>query len=144
MSAPRHARPANDDDARRPSGADLPEREASLWMLTTGPTIWALHFLLCYVVAATWCAKAATVAAPLGGARVVLLAATVAALAAIALFGWRGYRQHRHGRSSPPHDAATDADRHRFLGFATMLLCGLSLVAVLYVGLALLVIGTCR
>lgn len=113
-------------------------------MLTAGPSTWAIHFLLCYVTAAVWCAKAASRAVPLNGVRSALVAYTVLALAAIVFFGWRGLRQHRWGSATVPHDEATAADRHRFLGFATMLLCGLSFVAVVYVALAIAVIGTCR
>ncbi|MDQ3287595.1 MAG: hypothetical protein M3Q42_04915 [Pseudomonadota bacterium] len=124
--------------------AELPERAESLWRLTAGPAVWATHFLLCYVTAAVWCAKAGSRAAPLGDARLLLAAYTVAALALIAYFGWRGFRQHRHGKATLPHDEDSAEDRHRFLGFATMLLCGLSFVAVLYVAFAIVLIGTCR
>lgn len=124
--------------------AALPESRSSLWMLTAGPATWAVHFLLSYVTAAIWCAKAATVAAPLGTARIALAAYTVVALVAIAGFAWRSWRQHQWGDAELPHDAASAGDRHRFLGFATLLLCGLSFVAVVYVALAMSVIGTCR
>ena len=124
--------------------AALPERRASLWKLIGGPTVWAAHFLLSYVTAAIWCAKSVVVAAPLGNARIALAAYTVVALIAIAALGWRGWRQHRWGSASLPHAAASAADRHRFLGFATMLLCGLSFVAVVYMAIAMSVIGTCR
>ena len=36
-----------------------PARWGSLWLLTFGPGIWAVHFLLCYVTAAVWCARVA-------------------------------------------------------------------------------------
>lgn len=122
----------------------LPESRASLWRLIAGPTVWVVHFLLSYVTAAIWCAKAASAAVPLGGARIALAAYTAVALVAIALLGWRGWRQHRWGRAELPHDAASAGDRHRFLGFATLLLCGLSFVAVAYMAIAMSVIGTCR
>lgn len=122
----------------------LPESRASLWMLTSGPATWAVHFLLSYVTAAIWCAKAATVAAPLGTARAALFAYTVVALAVIAGVGLRSWRQHQWGDAELPHDAPSAGDRHRFLGFATLLLCGLSFVAVMYSALAIGMIGTCR
>lgn len=122
----------------------LPESRASLWLLTSGPATWAVHFLLSYVTAAIWCAKAATVAAPLGSARVALVAYTVVALAVIAGVGWRSWRQHQWGDAELPHDDASAGDRHRFLGFATLLLCGLSFVAVAYTALAIGLIATCR
>lgn len=122
----------------------LPERRASLWLLTAGPAIWALHFLASYVTASVWCAKAGGAAAPLGDARTALWVYTAVALVAIVLFGWRGLRGHRWGDATLPHDDDTAGDRHRFLGFATLLLCGLSFVAVVYVAMAVAVIGTCR
>jgi hypothetical protein len=124
--------------------AALPERRASLWLLTAGPTVWALHFLACYVTAAIWCAKAGSAGATLGDARTALWAYTAVALVAITWFGARGLRGHRLGDATLPHDDDTPGDRHRFLGFATLLLCGLSFVAVVYVALAVAVIGTCR
>lgn len=118
-------------------------KQGGLWQLVAGPAAWALHFLLCYVTAAIYCAKAAG-AVPLGGARLALWLYTAAALGAIAAFGWRGWRRHRAGRAALPHDAGTAGDRRRFLGFTTFLLCGLSAVAVIYTALAIAVIGTCR
>jgi hypothetical protein len=102
-----------------------------------------LHFLLCYVTAAIWCAKAARLA-PSIGVRTALWSYTAIALAMIALFGWRGLRQHRWGSGSLPHDDATAGDRHRFLGFADFLLCCLAFVAVLYSAMAIAFVGSCR
>jgi len=142
MTPPKsHPRPTQGEPAER---AAWPESRASLWKLIGGPTVWAVHFLLSYVTAAIWCAKSVGVAAPLGNARIALAAYTVLALIAIAVLGWRGWRQHRRESVSLPHDAASAADRHRFLGFATLLLCGLSFVAVVYMAIAMSVIGTCR
>lgn len=115
----------------------------SPWTLVAGPATWALHFLACYVLAAVWCARMSRVAS-LGEARIALWALTAIALAAIAWFGWRGLRAHRQGKARLPHDDPTAADRSRFLGFASMLLCGLSAVAVLYSALAIAIIGDCR
>lgn len=140
-----HARPPNPAPPRRSvEDTVLPESRASLWLLTAGPATWAVHFLLSYVTAAIWCARAATVAAPLGTARVALVVYTVAALAVIVVVGWRSWRQHQWGDAELPHDAASAGDRHRFLGFAALLLCGLGFVAVVYSALAIGLIGTCR
>jgi len=43
-----------------------------------------------------------------------------------------------------PHDADTPEDRHRFLGFATLLLSGLSAVAVIYTALVVVVFRSCH
>lgn len=136
-----HEPPLPGDSAEH---AALPERRASLWKLIAGPIVWAAHFLLSYITAAIWCAKSGVVAAPLGNARIVLAAYTVVALIVIAVLGWRGWRQHRWGSAQLPHDAASAGDRHRFLAFATLLLCGMSFIAVVYMAIAMSVIGTCR
>lgn len=124
--------------------ARVDERRESIWMLFVSPTIWAVHFTLCYVTAAIWCAKAPDALAPLGGIRAAVVVYTVLALAAIALIGWTGYRAHNYGAESAPHDDDTPEDRHRFMGFATLLLSGLSAVAVVYAGLVAVFIETCQ
>ena len=111
--------------------------------LAAGPLAWAAHFLASYVTVAVWCARTAP-AAPLDGARTAVFAYTAVALAIIAWLGWRGWRRHRAGRQAPPHDDPTVGDRHRFVGQATALLCGLSFVAVAYTAMGAVVIGSCR
>lgn len=120
----------------------LPETRENLWLLTFGPAMWAVHLLLSYVTAAVWCAKAVPQGS-LGGVRVAVGVYTAVALAGIVATAWRAYRRHRLGHSPAPHDEDTAADRHRFLGFATLLLCGLSFVATLLVALPILFIGSC-
>jgi hypothetical protein len=66
------------------------------------------------------------------------------ALVAIAIVGWWGLQRHRHGGEALAHDSDTPGDRHRFLGFATFLLAGLSAVAVLYQTLPAVFFATCR
>ena len=137
--------PSRHPRARATSAEDrvLPEHRASLWTLVAGPATWALHFLLCYVTAAVWCEKHARLPPSLD-LRIALWSMTVVALAVIAAFGWRAWRHHRWGRETLPHDAASAGDRHRFLGFATLLLCGLGFVAVLYSAMAIVFVGSCR
>lgn len=119
-------------------------RRETLWILTVSPTIWAGHFLLCYLTAAIWCAKVAGRDGPLGPVRWLVAVYTLAALAGIAGTAWHGHWRHRFGTATAPHDFDSPADRHRFLGFATVLLSGLSAVAVVYVGLVVVFIGSCR
>ena len=116
----------------------------SLWLLTIAPTIWALHLLLCYITAAIWCAKFVASGGPLGGVRTAIAWYTALALSGIVAIAWEGYRRHRHGTETTTHDLDTVGDRHRFLGFATLLLSGLSAVAVLYAALAAAYFETCR
>jgi hypothetical protein len=124
--------------------AAVPEKKESLWKLVISPAVWAMHFMLCYVTAAIWCAKSASRDVSLDPVRWAIAAFTVIALIAIALNGWQGYRAHRAGDSDLPHDDDTPADRHRFLGYATALLAGLSGVAVIYAGIVALFYGSCR
>jgi hypothetical protein len=122
----------------------LAERHESIWILAVSPTIWAVHFGVCYITAAIWCAKAPSALAPLGGVRTAVVVFTALALGAIAVTGWIGYRAHSFGAESLPHDDDTPGDRHRFLGFATFLLSGLSAVAVVYAALVVLFVRTCQ
>jgi hypothetical protein len=135
-----------------------PLDKGSLWLLTIAPTLWAVHLLLCYVTAAIWCAKFVPAGGSLGGVRAAIAWYTVVALAGIAIVGWEGLRRHSFastlrlsedglrasGTEATTHDLDTPEDRHRFLGFATLLLSGLSAVAVLYAALAAMFFETCR
>ena len=122
--------------------SDTSEAAQSLWLLTISPTIWAGHFLASYITAAIWCAKAGR-GADLDWVRLAVAAFTVAALAGILFTGWRGLKRHRFGTGTLPHEFDTAEDRHRFLGFATVLLSGVSVVGVLYVAMPALVFGAC-
>jgi hypothetical protein len=114
----------------------LPEKVAYLVMLAAPPSIWMLHFLLSYVTAAVWCARFTGRDGSLAQIHNVIAVYTVIALAGIAATGWSGYRRHRHGAETTAHDSDTPEDRHRFLGFATLLLAGLSAVATIYVAMS--------
>ena len=120
---------------------DVPEEKETAWSLTLAPVLWATHFLACYGTASIWCAK---VAGSLFAVRIAIAAYTLIALAGMAIIGRAGLRRHRHGLETEPHDFDTPGDRHRFLGFATLLLSGLSAVATLYVAMAAVFIADCR
>ena len=120
------------------------ESKQSLWRLALAPLIWAMHFMFTYITAAIWCAKVAGRDGPLGGARVAFAVYTVVALAGIAIVGWRGWVRHAFDGSETNHDFDTPADRHRFLGFATALLAGLSAVATIFTALAAFFFSDCR
>ena len=116
----------------------------SLWLLTIAPTIWAAHLLLSYITAAIWCAKFIPAGGPLGGIRSAVVWYTLMALAAIGVTGWEGFKRHRHGTEATTHDLDTAEDRYRFIGFATLLLSGISAVGVVYAMLAASYFETCR
>jgi hypothetical protein len=126
-----------------PSPAPAPPHD-SLWLLTVAPAIWAVHLLLSYTTAAIWCAKFTSPGGPLGSVRSAIGWYTAVALLGIAGVGWEGLRRHHHGVEATTHDLDTPDDRHRFLGFATLLLAGLSAVAVAYAAMASAFFDTCR
>ena len=124
--------------------ARLSERSGLLWLMAASPTIWAAHFMLCYVTAAIWCGMVVGRDGPLSTARVAIGAYTVVALAAIGTIAYVGFRRHRFRGGREPHDADTPEDRHRFLGYSTFLLSSLSGVAVIWSALAAVFIERCQ
>ena len=125
-------------------GGPTAEEHQTLWLLAASPTMWVAHFLACYFTAAVWCAKVAGREGALGEARILIAVYTALALAGIGVTFALGLRRHRFGTAAVPHDFDTPEDRHRFLGFATVLLSGLSAVAVVYVAMAAVFFETCR
>ncbi len=121
-----------------------PEQDETLWRLTVPPTIWAAHFLLSYISASVWCSKLGQAGASIGGIRVAIAVLTVVALAGIGMAGIGGYRRHGRGFETAEHDFDSPVDRHRFLGFATLLLAGLSAVATIFTALPAVFIENCR
>ncbi len=122
---------------------DTHESNQSLWLLIASPTIWAMHFLASYLTAAIWCAKYAGPDRFIGNVRVAITVYTVLALIGIGITGFAGYRRSRFQVTTMPHDRDTPEDRHRFLGFASVLLSGLSAIATLFVALAAYLIKNC-
>ncbi len=120
-----------------------PEKPLYLWMLAAGPTIWAAHFLFSYVTAAVWCAKFGGRDGMLNTVHTAIGWYTVVALAGIALVAVSGYGRHGRGFETDEHDLDTPDDRRRFLGFAALLLAGLSAVATIYVGLSVTFLERC-
>jgi Kef-type K+ transport system membrane component KefB len=121
----------------------LPREIESIWTLFTAPVVWAVHFLICYVGAAIYCAKPELWPFEFGSVRITIGGITAAALAMILLSAWLAWRQWGFGTDDPPHDEPTRLDRRRFQGFATLLLSGLSFVAVIYTALPVLFIAEC-
>jgi hypothetical protein len=120
------------------------EDRQSLWLLTISPSIWAAHFLISYIGGAMWCGIVAQRAGDLAPIRIAIAALAVVALAGIGLTGRIGWRKHKHTPAdTPPHDKDTPEDRHRFLGYATVLLSALSAVATVYVAIVALFIRSC-
>lgn len=121
----------------------LSEEHASLWPLFASPVIWATHFLASYIVLAVWCAKSNGSADAMQLARWLVGLFTAVALAGIFWIGWVGYQRHRVGGGVPPHDDDTPLDRHRFLGFSTLLLSVMSGIATVFVAIVVVMINNC-
>jgi hypothetical protein len=120
----------------------LEESKQSLWMTIVAPTIWFAHFMLSYVAAALWCRTREPHS--VGPVQLAIVGLAVFALIGIGWAGIAGWRMHRHGDETLPHDDDTSADRHRFLGFATVLLSSLSAVATIYVTVSVFFAGGCN
>jgi hypothetical protein len=121
---------------------DAAEPRQSLWALTAGPAIWAVHFLASYIAAAVWCGDAGP-HVTFGFAIVVFADATGMGLAAVAWVDWGGWTRYHLGEAVPSHHKDTPEDRHRFLGLATFLLAGLSAVAIGYTAMAVAMLRGC-
>lgn len=126
---------------RREDEAEFAEESSSLVKITIAPTIWALHFVICYALVAVSCAKGWDY----GSVRAGLLVFSLVVLVGVALTGWSAWRQwnvqetgdfvNRLGRAE---------DRHHFLGHAAFLLAIISLIGVAFVTLPLVFIGGCQ
>lgn len=121
-----------------------PESHESLWYLTFAPLVWATHFMACYLTSAIWCAKFAATSESPNTVRWAIGLYTLVALPVIAWVGWIGHgRDQARVKASGPRDQDTHEDRHSFMGFAMLLLAGLSAVATIYVGLVAVFVGGC-
>jgi hypothetical protein len=117
----------------------------SLWAMIVAPTIWAVHFLACYILAANFCAKAGGPPADFATVRWWIAGLTVLALAGIGACAIQAFRLgHFMEGKTAPHDADTIHDRRRFLAYSTLLLSGLSFVATLFVALPAVFVASCR
>jgi len=115
----------------------------SLWTLVVPPSIWAAHFLFCYVFAAIHCARAGRLAS-VGAIRAEICGATVIALGLVGICAFVAWAQSSGEGDPPPHHESTEEDRVRFLGVAGLLLAGLSAIAIVFTALPAALIGDCR
>jgi len=123
--------------------AFLPKQVETLWTLFTAPVVWALHFLACYVAAAVFCEKPGFLGADFDNLRIAIGAVTLLALAMIVVSALLAWRQWGFGAGDPPHDDPTRRDRLLFQGYATLLLSGLSFVAVVFTALPAVFVTEC-
>jgi Kef-type K+ transport system membrane component KefB len=121
----------------------LPREVESLWTLFTAPVVWAMHFLACYVGAAVFCEKPHLFGNDFSNLRAAIGAVTVLSLGVIVLSAVLAWRQWGFGTGDPPHDDPTRRDRLLFQGYATLLLSGLSFIAVIFTALPALFVTEC-
>jgi hypothetical protein len=127
----------------RTAATPRPDNHLHLWLLAAGPLVWAAHFLLSYITAAVWCAKFAGRDGMLAPVHTAIGWYTAVALTAMAVVAVSGYRRHGRGTDIGEHHRDTPDDRHRFLGFAALLLAAFSAIATLYVALAAMFLKQC-
>ncbi|WP_210528230.1 hypothetical protein [Rubellimicrobium arenae] len=115
---------------------EFAEEQASLWRITLGPLIWALHFIACYAAAAVICAKLDASPPAIEAMRWSIGAGTLAALAGIGWAGRRSWTQWRDGNDDVfDDDDGSNEDRTQFLGHAALLLSIISFLGVIYTAL---------
>lgn len=125
---------------KRGFGDRLRALKVTLWTLIVPPSIWAVHFLFCYLWVAVSCAKIGA----FPRFPIAFLIGTIVALAMIAAAGAIAWVQARGPGDDAPHEQGTDIDRLRFLAKSTLLLAGLSFVAVLFTAAPALMLEDCR
>lgn len=121
----------------------LPRPIESLWTLFTAPVVWALHFLACYIGTAIFCEKPGFLGTDFGNLRIGIGMLTILSLGMIVISAVLAWRQWGFGTGDPPHDTPTRRDRLLFQGYATLLLSGLSFVAVVFTALPALFLTEC-
>lgn len=137
----RHESDKQPGDFRPPGDAPRVIDQGSVWILVAAPTIWAVHFVASYVIAAVWCAK---VGASLVEPRWIIAGL---GLVGIALIAWLGrIAMRRYGGIFLVFEEITDSSergRDRFIGHVSLLLCVLSAVAILFTVIPGMVFSTC-
>jgi Kef-type K+ transport system membrane component KefB len=121
----------------------LPKEVESLWTLFTAPVVWAFHFLVCYIGVAIFCEKPGLFGGSFANMRIGIAVLTALSLAMIVVSALLAWRQWGFGTGDPPHDEPTRHDRLLFQGYATLLLSGLSFIAVIYTALPAYFITDC-
>lgn len=115
----------------------------TLWTLVAAPAVWAVHFLLSYILTAYVCAPNDDVFKTVGHLRLFIAILTVTALILITLAFLRAWSDWRR-EGEIEHEEPTPEDRERFLEFSTMLLAALSFVGVVLDAAPVLFIADCR
>lgn len=113
-----------------------------LWIPVIAPVTWSFHFTVVTTAAALWCGRFAGSAGS-GRYLVTMTVVTVAALGVMAVCFHHGTKLIRFDWPERSHDKDSAEDRRRFLGYMTMLLAGLSMIATVYSVIAMAVVEGC-
>ena len=93
--------------------------------------------------ASIFCEKPGILGIDFDNLRIAIAIATALALGMILLSAILAWRQWGFGSGDPPHDDPTRRDRLLFQGYATLLLSGMSFVAVIYTAMPALFLSEC-
>lgn len=132
--------PSAPDRSDRVESAEAARDKGSLLGIAFAPMIWAGHFLFVYVLAAILCAKHPQHLGATGG---IIAASTAVAAIGILLVAWPSFQVVRRERRAEPAENSP-AGRRWFLARASLLLAGLSLVAVFLQTMPAFLAATCR
>ena len=127
-------------------------RDDSLFSIIVGPMVWAVHFLIIYPFTAVACAKdffdtrwlGFTVVHWVVGVATVIAAGLILDGGLTAWRRWRGRAPDQPPAPQPPHEKPDRDSRRRFMAYAGLLLCGISLIAVIWESLPVWLMDSCR
>lgn len=128
------------DRSDRVESAEVARDRGSLLGIAFAPMIWAGHFLFVYVLAAIICAKSPQQLAATAG---IIAVSTAIAAIGILLVAWPSMLVVRRERRAEPAEDSP-AGRRWFLARASLLLSGLSLVAVFLQTMPAVLAASCR
>jgi hypothetical protein len=113
-----------------------------LVLVAAAPTVWAVHFLVVYIAAAVLCERQVANAADIASA--TNLFATIAALGLIAVVATLAGADLRNDRVAMPYDGRTARSQTAFLSTATVMLAGVSAIAVIFQFLPAVFSSSCQ
>lgn len=109
-----------------------------LLTLVGAPLVWIVHFVVCYVIVSLVCASQLA-AARIIGLNAAELGVAVSTLVAGVLIVGIAVASLRRWREPP----GPDPDINRFFAVATLLLCAISLLSMLWVAFPTSILPTC-
>lgn len=119
----------------------------SLAGIIVGPILWSIYFVLSYIVSGLVCSLgySETTVAGMNPVQLVLLLVGLLIALFIVAAGMQAHRGRRQLRSLIAENEAEESalQRHDFLYLASLLLCGFSLIGVIWLGMAAAIAPIC-